>query len=173
MGGLIAANLAATHPEMVRALILASSAAGFLSSPVQEDFRAQMRHMIENGDMTNLACVLTDRCFSDGFKLIHPTRYEYYLRVKMRTKPENLAGMFQSQRTPFDTSLLQNICCPALLVAGQYDIIAPLEVICQAQKAIPGARLEVLPTGHASMLEEVERFNTLVLEFLAQLQSNS
>jgi len=173
MGGLIAANLAATHPEMVKALILVSSAAGFSSPPAQEDFRVQMRRLIENGNMADLARVLTDRCFREGFKLINPARYEYYLRVKMRTKLENLKGMFQPQQTPFDLGRLQNICCPTLLVAGKYDMIVPLQLICQAQKAIPGASLEVLQTGHASMLEEAEQFNTLILNFLSQFPGDS
>ncbi|MBN2108225.1 MAG: alpha/beta hydrolase [Deltaproteobacteria bacterium] len=173
MGGLIAAHLAAAHPNMVKALVLASSAAGFSSASVGEDFRAHMRNMIESGDIDTLVRILTERCFRKGYQFINPPQFEYYLRVKMRTKPENLKGMMQSQPAPFDTALLRSICCPTLLVAGQFDMLAPLQLIRKAQQAIPGARLEVLKTGHASMIEEAGQFTTVILNFLAGLSGNS
>lgn len=62
---------------------------------------------------------------------------------------------------------LDRVACPTLVVAGEQDETVPRaakEALC---RAIPGARLAVIPgSGHATPHDRPEAFNRLVLEFL-------
>ncbi|HET9773102.1 MAG TPA: alpha/beta fold hydrolase, partial [Acidimicrobiia bacterium] len=68
------------------------------------------------------------------------------------------------------TDLLPHIAVPALVVVGEHDALVPLEVAEGMAKAIPGARLEVVPdAGHVANLENPEVFNRALADFLAAL----
>ena len=56
-------------------------------------------------------------------------------------------------------------------IAGEQDGFMPLEGAKASQAAIPGSRLELLPTGHAAAIEAPEDFNRIVLEFLAGVEA--
>ena len=62
--------------------------------------------------------------------------------------------------------LLARIAVPALMIWGELDERSPLGVARQFERAIPGARLVVLPgCGHVSNLEGPEQFNAAVRDF--------
>ncbi len=59
---------------------------------------------------------------------------------------------------------------PTLLIWGEHDARSPLYVAHQFEKAIPDARLVVIPgAGHVSNLEQPERFNDAIRAFLREL----
>ena len=59
---------------------------------------------------------------------------------------------------------------PTLLLYGDQDVRAPLEVGEAIHAAIPGSRMVVLHgVGHASPVEAAERFNDEVRSFLHQI----
>jgi len=59
---------------------------------------------------------------------------------------------------------------PVLFIGGEEDEVMPAELMAVAQRLIPGARMEVVPSaGHSVYFEEPETFNRLVLEFLADV----
>ena len=62
--------------------------------------------------------------------------------------------------------LLPRIAVPTLLIWGESDVRSPLRVARQFERAIPDAKLVVIPAcGHVSHLERPERFNEAVREF--------
>jgi len=66
-----------------------------------------------------------------------------------------------------DLALLGGITCPALVLAGRQDRLRALEEAEEMAAAIPGARLEVLDTGHMIPMEAPERCARLLCNFLA------
>ena len=63
--------------------------------------------------------------------------------------------------------LLPHITVPTLLVWGEHDARSPLTVARELERAIPDAELVVIPgCGHVSNLEEPERFNEVVRDFV-------
>ena len=63
--------------------------------------------------------------------------------------------------------LLPRIAVPTLLVWGEHDARSPLTVARELERAIPDAELVVIPgCGHVSNLEEPERFNEVVRDFV-------
>ena len=68
------------------------------------------------------------------------------------------------------TGLLPSISVPTLVVVGESDALAPVDVAEAMAKSIPGARLEVVPdAGHVANLENPEVFNRAFSEFLTKL----
>ncbi|HUF68360.1 MAG TPA: alpha/beta fold hydrolase [Longimicrobiales bacterium] len=64
---------------------------------------------------------------------------------------------------------LPGITAPTLVVAGEQDLLTPPWISEEVARAIPGARLEVIPgegASHLVMLERPEEFNRVVTTFL-------
>ncbi|HVG10906.1 MAG TPA: alpha/beta hydrolase [Thermoanaerobaculia bacterium] len=66
------------------------------------------------------------------------------------------------------TPHLGDIRCPALIVAGERDLMFPLEQSRALAEAIPGARLEVVPGApHGMVVENPDATARLLLDFIA------
>ena len=64
--------------------------------------------------------------------------------------------------------VLPAITVPALVVHGERDIIAPLELSQEIAAGVPGARLESVPgAGHVANADDPTAFNALLREFLS------
>jgi len=64
---------------------------------------------------------------------------------------------------------LNTMTAPTLVVWGRQDRIIPVAHAQVAVHKIPGARLEIFDRcGHMPQLEHPDRFNKLVLDFLAE-----
>jgi 3-oxoadipate enol-lactonase len=58
---------------------------------------------------------------------------------------------------------------PTLVITGDQDRVYPPELAERIARRIPGAKLAVLEDcGHLSNLEQPERFNQVLLDFLQQ-----
>jgi pimeloyl-ACP methyl ester carboxylesterase len=63
---------------------------------------------------------------------------------------------------------LSELAMPTLLIWGRHDHIFPASQAEAARGKIPGARLEIFEaSGHTPQMEEPDRFNRVVLDFLA------
>ncbi|MCX7791637.1 MAG: alpha/beta hydrolase [Chloroflexaceae bacterium] len=63
---------------------------------------------------------------------------------------------------------LKEIRCPVLIVWGEQDRLFPVKYAREAQAAIPGSQLVIIPRcGHFPQIEAQERFHGLLLGFLA------
>jgi 3-oxoadipate enol-lactonase len=68
---------------------------------------------------------------------------------------------------------IEKLAAPTLIIASDEDALYPLEIARGMARRIPGARLVELPGGHVSNLEQPERFNATVLEFLQTVERSS
>jgi pimeloyl-ACP methyl ester carboxylesterase len=69
---------------------------------------------------------------------------------------------------------LAKIRCPTLIVWGAEDRMFPARYAKDALAAIPGARLVVIPNcGHFPQIEAAEKFNDLLLGFLADARNDA
>jgi len=63
---------------------------------------------------------------------------------------------------------LPSIRVPTLIIVGRHDWITPVECSEEIHRLIPNSRLEIFEnSGHSPQLEEPERFQQVVREFLA------
>ena len=71
---------------------------------------------------------------------------------------------------PNATDWLSEIKVPTLLVFGEEDALAPPFVVETLKNGIENSKLEVIPrAGHLPNLEQGEKFNAVLLEFLKSL----
>lgn len=166
MGGRIGLQVALKHPEMVKALVLANSGVGAAPRrPDAEERRRAMVSMLEAGDIEAISEQMAVSSFSPGFKERNPEQFQRYKDVKLRNDPSGFARLWGAMGTATPPAL-GDLACPVLIIAGDKDGYMPLEGARASQAAIPGSRLEVLPTGHAAAIEAPEDFNRIVAGFL-------
>jgi pimeloyl-ACP methyl ester carboxylesterase len=171
MGGRIALQLALDAPDMVRALVLANSGVGVgPAAPEPQERRRNLIAALERGDLESVSEQMTAASFSPRLKERDPVLFERYKRIKLANNPRSFARVWGAlmQSSPPDVSRLS---CPVLLIAGEHDGFMSLEAARASHAAIPGSRLEVLPTGHAAALEAPQEFNRLVLDFLTGIEA--
>jgi len=71
---------------------------------------------------------------------------------------------------PDSMSLLSLITCPTLVIVGEEDGTTPPSEARVMAQGIPGARLSIIPgAGHLSNLEQSDRFNQAVSNFVTEL----
>ena len=91
------------------------------------------------------------------------------------TVPAGWIGALEAMKQRRDqTDLLPTIAVPTLVVVGEGDAIAPVDVAEAMAKAIPDARFEIVPgAGHVANLENPDVFNRVFSEFLSSLPAGS
>jgi pimeloyl-ACP methyl ester carboxylesterase len=92
-----------------------------------------------------------------------------YLAMMERAGAEQLTRQNRAVMARIDSRPgLPAVRCPVLVVCGDADLLTPPEHAQEMAQAIPGARLEIVPTcGHLLNWEQPERVNALLLDWLA------
>jgi 3-oxoadipate enol-lactonase len=140
LGGLLAAQLAAERPEVVRALVLVDPV-GMPRPAVR--YAAGLLSALRVAPRSLLATVAADA-----------------LRWGV---PSLALGAWAATRRSF----AGEIGAPTLLVWGENDRLVPPELAASWERAIPDARVAVVPAaGHVPMLEAPDAFNELLHDFL-------
>lgn len=170
MGGYTLFSLYRRHPHLVKGLVLA-------------DTRAQADS--EEGKAGRLT--LAQTAYRQGMeavaeamlpKLLAPDslhdRQEVMGRVRGMIGRNDPAGvivdlMAMAER-PDSTSLLSTISCPTLVIVGEDDVATPPSEARYMADRIPHARLITIPNaGHLSNLEQPDRFNQALDQFLSAI----
>lgn len=103
-----------------------------------------------------------DRIADHGAMLSTPAYRAAYLSAL-----RSVAGMHRLRDGVVVEDRLKELTMPTLLIWGRHDHIFPPGHAEAAQRRIPGAQLEIFEqSGHTPQMEEPDRFNRLVLEFL-------
>jgi pimeloyl-ACP methyl ester carboxylesterase len=177
MGGLIAAELAISRPARVERLVLVSAAALW-----NEQMRA--RPLVVASKVSRFYAPL----LVSGWEVIArlPRLRHEALRAGGIRNPSRITaplayellsgvgkpGFIDALQALYDYRIrdrLPEIACPTLIVWGADDPVVPLRHAFEFEQLIPNARVVVFPrAGHAPMLELPQRFNPVLLDFLAE-----
>lgn len=164
-GGALAIEFCRRHPTVPRSLVLVSAYAGWagsLPAEVVEQRLSQARMLADLAPDQFVATLLptmfaehTPAALIDQFgaamRAFHPAGF----RAMAYASAENLRDA------------LPEIAVPTLLVYGDRDVRAPLEVANDLHAAISGSSLTVLPgVGHLCNLDAADQFNAAVRRFL-------
>lgn len=170
MGGYVAFAFYRNYPEAARALALVDTRAG-QDTEEARDRREKSAEKAERDGARAIADDMTPLLL--GFST-ETTRPEIVQRVRAMIEansPRAIAAAQRGMAARSDSiSLLSEITCPALVVAGSEDKLAgPIEAEAIAGKILD-ARLRVIESaGHLPNLEQPEEFNKALIEFLESL----
>jgi pimeloyl-ACP methyl ester carboxylesterase len=165
-GGALALELQRRHPALARSLVLASAYAGWAGSLPADVVEQRLRQALELADLPpdRFVSAAARTMFSESApaELVDPfvaSMYEFH--------PAGLRAMARSVAAADLRDALCEMDLPTLLLYGDRDVRAPLEVAEAIHAAIPHSRLTVLPgAGHVCNLEAPERFNAELRAFL-------
>jgi 3-oxoadipate enol-lactonase len=159
MGGRIAREVALRHPERLLSLTLANTSPGFDALSPE-----QVRRFVEerkNRTPESMKALLGSRADPDAYgallRSFHALRKPSYLKTLE-------ASVSQDRAAP-----VENIRVRTLVITGTEDRVYPAPIAQDMARRIPGARLvELEGCGHLSNLEQPERFNRVLMEFLEE-----
>ncbi|MGE0875365.1 MAG: alpha/beta fold hydrolase [Burkholderiales bacterium] len=162
MGGFTALGFAYRHPDRTSGLVLADTSGGLRDERIFAEFRRSLQSAPADG---------ATRAISDEFRRRDPAQAFLYEAIGRLTPPvrEPIEGLLLSEDGPAAQDL-QGFSVPTLVLFGDDDLIAPLEIARIVAASIPGARLEIVAgAGHSVYVEKPAEFNRILGEFLAAL----
>ncbi len=174
MGGMIAQIMALKYPELVKSLLLNTTAA---------QLPAKAKHIVQNWlRMLNENVSLETR-IREGFLWVYTD--QFFAHDKTVTAAAHLAinhphplsthgftGQVAALMKHDTRSQISQISVPTLVLSGGDDIFIPIEFSEELAGKIPKAELVVLERGgHNCWLEFPELFNQAVMQFLDRVTS--
>jgi 3-oxoadipate enol-lactonase len=168
LSSLVAVELAAAYPERVRALVLVG---GFAVLPPAGKERMEGRaRTAEAEGMGPLADMVAATALGAQTHATQPALVGLFRQALLANDPRAYAAACRAIAAADVTPLLGQIRCPALILLGSEEQVAPLPAARALKQGIPHAEVRVLPgAGHLPFLEQPAAFNAALLEFVAGL----
>lgn len=164
IGGLIAQGMALHHPDRLRGLVLCNTAPRMGDASM---WASRIENVRENG-MASIVDAVMDRWFSPAFKARDPDGLAGWRNLFLRSDAKGYAATCATLRDADLSAAIGAITLPTLIVAGEADLAAPVDLVRQCT-VIAGSRLEILPaTGHIPSIEQPERLAALMQIFFRE-----
>jgi pimeloyl-ACP methyl ester carboxylesterase len=168
MGGLVAQEMYARHPRLVKALALCFTSAAFVggSDFAKQFVAARVRPLDAGKSMAEIAASVMPPMHgtkADPAGLTHAQEIMSGIPPETYRKAVHLLTTFDRREQ------LPNIAVPVLLVAGSDDKTAPAAIMRKMADKIPGADYVLLEgCGHLGQLDQPDAFNAALEGFLVR-----
>lgn len=167
MGGYIAFELYRVAKDRIRKLALVSTTARPETSESAQR-RAEVLAAVSNKGIRAVWSQLLDKL------LYEPGRVDIAFKMRIVEAAEKLGEhVLRSQTTAIIERRdarpdLETMGCETLIVAGQHDVIVPMEQSIEMNRSMIHSRLHVIrQAGHCSPWEQPEQINNLLRTFFA------
>lgn len=174
LGGMVALQLWARHPQRVAALVLAGSspAFGHGSGDFQQQFLAQRLAPLDAAQtLAQVAERLIPAMVAPGFT---GPGLALAQACMGSIAPASYCAALHALVTFEQRAALPTITVPTLCLAGEHDRTASPTVVRRMAEKIPGARyLELHGAGHLMNFEQPEAFTEALLGFLHTTQEET
>lgn len=164
LGGLTALWVAIHHPDRVRTLVAANTAARVGTA---DGWQARVDAVRERG-LAGIRDEVLARFFADGFADRDPAACAEAQQAFVGGDPDGYAACCAALAHADLRDEVARIAAPTLVVAGEHDVATPLQDAEWLAAHVPGSRLVVLDgAAHLSNLERPTAFTSVVREHLA------
>ena len=169
MGGCIVQTIAQQHPTRVKSAILINSFP-YANMRLRLYGEVRLKLIKANAPTDSIVKFVSMLCWSDKY-LTQPGIIEEFVQAGFF--PMTLKGYKHQLNAllTFDSrEWLHKIIAPCLIINGDDDLIVSVAQAEEMANAIPNAEYTCLHNvGHTAFVEQPEKFNQLVLGFLAKL----
>ena len=171
MGGYVAFAFYSRFQTRVRALILADTRPQADTDEAKRDRLSQAQKILKEG-MESIADDFMKKVLTPATLSQRPEITERVRAMIVTTKPQGAASALRGMAARRDqTDLLPEIAAPTLIIVGNEDRLTPPRDAELMHKEVRGSRLEIIEgASHLSNLEQPEKFNRAVKDFLDGLQ---
>lgn len=167
MGGMTAQALAALHPDAVRSITIANSAARY-DEAAKQGWQARIDTVRAQG-VAPIADGALQRWLSPEFVAQHPARVAQMREALVQIAPEPYAKACEAVAGIALDASNATIRCPALVIAGTLDAATPLAMSQEIADGIANAELATIEAAHISCVEQPERFAQLLDAFIQRI----
>jgi 3-oxoadipate enol-lactonase len=164
IGGLITQGAVLRAPERISAAVICNSAPKVGDAAF---WAARLETVLTKG-VAAIADGIMERWFSPQFRSTRPDELAGWRNMFLSADARGYAATCATLRDADLTARIGGITVPTLVVGGESDLATPLPLVEACAKAIPGARLAVLPVGHIPSIEAPEALAQLISDFLKE-----
>ena len=165
VGGMIALDITARHPERVKGLVLCDTGAK-IGTP--EFWEARIAAIREHG-LSEVATTVLQRWFAPSFAEAHPAAYQGYYNMLSRTPEEGYIATCQAIRDADLRPTLKDIHAKTLIMCGAEDASTPPELGRELAQALPNARFDLIQNaGHLPSIEQPTVLAAKIKAFLEE-----
>ncbi|MFU8825579.1 3-oxoadipate enol-lactonase [Yoonia sp.] len=163
IGGMIGQSLAATRPDLVRALVLSNTATKMGD---QETWAARIATIKANG-IASMEAAILDRWFGPAFRANPQTTL--WGAMLSRTPQEGYIGCCAAIAATDLTESTRILSLPALAIAGSHDGASPPHQVAATAALIKGAQCHVIDgVGHLPCVENPAAYAAILNPFLKE-----
>ncbi|WP_071796689.1 3-oxoadipate enol-lactonase [Natronohydrobacter thiooxidans] len=163
IGGMIGQQLAATRPDLVRALVLSNTAAR-MGTP---EMWATRIAAIRAQDLQAMESTILDRWFGPAFR--HGAEATLWGAMLSRTPQAGYLSCCAAIAQADLTEQTARLNLPVLAIAGEMDGASPPELVADTARRIPGSQCHVIPgTGHLPCVEDPRAYAAILSPFLKE-----
>jgi 3-oxoadipate enol-lactonase len=168
LGSMVAQRFAGTHADRTRALILAGGEA--VLGPEEKKAMTERVRAIEAHGLVAVADAWLAASLSAATREANAALAGLAREMFLSNDAATYALHCLALRDGDVRGDHHNIGCPTLLTVGDQDLVTPLGWQRQIAANIRNSRIRIIPnTAHMTMLEAPAVFNTVVMDFLANL----
>jgi pimeloyl-ACP methyl ester carboxylesterase len=178
LGGMIVQNFAIKYPDVVKTLILCATSAYYLPGPLMESFELIRELSIEE-QVEALLPFIYSRVFNkklkEDRKLFDSIKMDSLFITPMRnpTRFQDYMNQANSMYTHDTRDFLKSIKIPTLIIGAQKDRLIPPLHQEFLHEHIEGSELVIFKgCGHAFTIEEPEKVNNLIWNFIEKNKLN-
>ena len=141
IGGMIAMDYAAQHPNKIEALVLCDTAPKIGTA---DGWNERILKLRKNG-MAHLADPILSRWFAPDFIQQSPAAYSIYRNMLMRTPLDGYTGSCEAIRDADLTSVLAQITAPTLVLCGAEDLATSPKDCQLLSESLAHSQFEIIP----------------------------
>jgi pimeloyl-ACP methyl ester carboxylesterase len=165
ISSMIAAAYAAKYPDSTRALVLAN--ATVKSGPQARQMLGERAETVRRDGLAAILPGAVERAFLNQ---PHDARYQRYYAAFANQPAEDYAFACSASALYDAEDEMRRVVSPALVIAGEHDVLLPPALAKEAAATIPGAQFEIMPdTAHFVPYQAASAFASRIEAFLAAL----